>query len=123
MMLPFLELKEDEIDAECYKCGSIVSSDDVSDSYKIGLDKIEAYIHSKEHKNMLKKMLDNKDKDQIKSNTMQKFDLLCTKLSLENTFDAKNVFEFDESDMSENSVEDEIDCFEFVQNEAEPKKS
>ena len=95
MILYFLEFKEDEIDAECYKCESIVSSDDVSDSYKIGLDKIEAYIHSKEHKNMLKKMLDNKDKDQIKSNTMQKFDSLSIKLSSKNTFHAENVSEFD----------------------------
>ena len=44
MIFPFLEFKNDEIDADCYKCESIVSSDDVSDSYKIGQDKIEAYI-------------------------------------------------------------------------------
>ena len=57
MILPFLEPKEDEIDVDCYKCESIVSSNDVSDSYKIGLDKIEAYIKSKEHKAMLKQIL------------------------------------------------------------------
>ena len=95
MILPFLELKEDKIDAEWYKCESIVSSDDVSESYKFGLDKIEAYIQSKEHKNMLKQMLDDKDKELIKYNNGKKFDSLCTKLSLENTFYAKNISEFD----------------------------
>ena len=71
---------------------------------------------------MLKKMLDENDKEHIKSNTVQKFDLLCTKLSSENTFNAENVSEFDESEMSEIYVEDEIDCSGFVQNEFEPKK-
>lgn len=78
-------MKEDEIDAECYKCESIVSSEEVSDSYQVGLDKIEAYIQSKDHKNMLKQALDEKDKDKIKSNIVQKFDL-CMKLSSENIF-------------------------------------
>ena len=38
MILPFLELKEDEISVDCYRCESIVSSDNVSDSYRIGLE-------------------------------------------------------------------------------------
>ena len=54
MILPFFELKEDEIDAEAYNCESVVSSDEVSPAYKIGLDKIESYIKSKEHKDMVK---------------------------------------------------------------------
>ncbi|XP_052627222.1 uncharacterized protein LOC128133731 [Lactuca sativa] len=82
MILPFIELKEDEIDTDCYECESIVSSDEVSDSYKIGLEKIEEHIKSKEHKNMVK---------QIKH------------------FNDENISEFDESDMSEISVGDEID--------------
>ncbi|XP_052626733.1 uncharacterized protein LOC111909749 [Lactuca sativa] len=90
-VLPFLELKEDEIHTDGYKCESIISSDE--------------------------------DKDQIKSDTLQKFDLLCNKLNLENTFNTGNVFEFDESDMSEIFVEDEIDCSVFVQNTEEPKKN
>lgn len=113
MILPFLELKDDKIDAECYRCESIVSSDDVSDSYKVGLNKIEAYIQSKEHKDMLKQILNEKDKEQIKFDTVQKFDSLCTKLSSENTFDTKNVFEFDESDISEISIDDEVDWSEL----------
>ena len=56
MILPFLEFKEDEIDDECYKCKSIVSSNHVSDSYRVGFEKSEEYIKSKEHKNMLKDM-------------------------------------------------------------------
>ena len=57
MILSFLELKEDEIDVECYKCESIASSYDVSDSYRVGLEKIEECIKSKEHKNMMKDIL------------------------------------------------------------------
>ncbi|XP_052621094.1 uncharacterized protein LOC111908797 [Lactuca sativa] len=76
MILPFLELKEDEIDADCYKCESIISSDETSEAYRIGLDKTENKIN-----------VDNKSK-----------------------FD-------DDSDMSEISVEDEVDCSEFVKNE------
>ncbi|XP_023729721.1 uncharacterized protein LOC111877429 [Lactuca sativa] len=107
---------EDEIDEECYKCDSRVSSEEVSHVYRVGLDKIEAYIQSKDHKNMLKQVLDEKDKDKNKSDTVQKFDSLCTKLSSKNTFDTNNVSEFDESDMSEISVEDEIDLRSPVQN-------
>ncbi|KAI3723670.1 hypothetical protein L2E82_35425 [Cichorium intybus] len=72
------KMKEDEIDADCYKCETIVSSDDVFDSYRVGLEKIE-------------------------------------KISL-------NVSEFDESEMSEISVEDEIDCSVFTKENEEPKK-
>lgn len=39
MILPFLKQIEDEIDAKYYKFESIVSSDDVSESYKVVLDK------------------------------------------------------------------------------------
>ncbi|KAI3510498.1 hypothetical protein L1887_17545 [Cichorium endivia] len=81
MILPFLELKEEEIDAECYKCETIVSSDEVSEAYRIGLDKIENYIQSKEHENMMK------------------------------------------DEMSKISVEDEVDCSAFVNNQSETKKN
>lgn len=68
-------------------------------------------------------MLDDKDKERTKSNIAQKFDSLCTKSSSKNTFDTENVSKFHESGMSEISIEDEIDCFAFVQNEAKPKKN
>ena len=58
-------MKEDEIDADCLKCESLVSSDEVSDAYKTRLDKNKYYIQSKEHKNILKKLIE-KDKEQIK---------------------------------------------------------
>ena len=57
MILPFLEMKDDEFDTDYFKRESIVSSDEVSDAYRIGLDKIESYIQSKDHKNMLKQIL------------------------------------------------------------------
>ncbi|KAI3740017.1 hypothetical protein L2E82_30433 [Cichorium intybus] len=57
MILPFLELKEDEVGAECYRCETIIISD------------------------------------------------------------------FDESEMSEISVEDEVDCSAFVNNSSESKKN
>ena len=47
MILPFLEFKEDEIDAEGYNCESIVSSDDVNPTYMYGLEKIDSFIKSK----------------------------------------------------------------------------
>ncbi|XP_023734201.1 uncharacterized protein LOC111882066 [Lactuca sativa] len=94
MILSFLELEEDEIDADCYNCESIFSSEETSDAYRVGLERIESYIMSKEHKNMLKQLLDEKDKKQI------------------------NTSEFDEdSGMSEISVEDKVDCSEFVKHE------
>ena len=72
---------------------------------------------------MLKKLLDEKDKEQIKSETVQKFDSLSTKLSSENKLDVKNVSEFDdESDMSKISIEDHTDCSEFVKTEPSPAK-
>ena len=57
MILHFLELKEDKIDVDCYKCESIVSSEEISDAYKYGLERIETYIKSKDHKSMLKQIL------------------------------------------------------------------
>ena len=81
MILPFLELKEDKIDADVYDCEVVVSSDEVSPGYKIGLDKIESFFQSKDHKDMLKNLLDENDKLKIKTETMQKFDSLNAKLS------------------------------------------
>ena len=62
MIMPFLELKEDETDAECYRCESIISSDETSDAYRVRLDKIESFIKSKDYKNTLKQLLDKKKK-------------------------------------------------------------
>jgi len=61
MILPFLELKEDVVDIDCFNCESIVSSDDVSDSYRIGLENIEKFIKSKENKSMIQTVLSEKD--------------------------------------------------------------
>lgn len=48
MILYFLELKEDEMDTECYRCESMVSfCECVSDSYRVRFEKIEEYIESK----------------------------------------------------------------------------
>jgi len=71
MILPFLELREDEIDFDCFNCESIVSSDDVSDSYRIGLEKIESFIKSKENKTMTKSILNDCDKSKIKSDSIE----------------------------------------------------
>ena len=58
MILPLLELKEDEIDVECYRCALVVSTNDsMSDAYKVGLEKIEEYSKSKENKNVMKNIL------------------------------------------------------------------
>mgnify|MGYP001549080572 FL=1 len=71
MILPFLEFKEDEVIAECE---SIMSSDEISVTYKYGLDKIETFIDSKEHKSMLKNLLGENDRLKIKSETIRTFD-------------------------------------------------
>ena len=55
------------------------------------------------------------DKLKIKTETVQKFDSLSTKLSSENKIDAENASELNEDDdKSEISVEDEVDCSEFI---------
>ncbi|KAI3700157.1 hypothetical protein L2E82_44776 [Cichorium intybus] len=123
MIFPFLELKEDEIDAECYRCETIVSSDDISDAYRIGLDKIENYIQSKEHKSMVKEYLPKNDKEEIKTATLKKFHSLSSKLNFEDTLNTENISDFDESKMSEISVEDEVDCSVFVNAQTETKRN
>ena len=65
---------------------------------------------------MLKDILTEEDKQEIKMSSMQKFDLLCKKLKSDNTLNFENISEFDENKMSEISVEDEIDCSSFVKN-------
>ena len=40
-----------------------------------------------------------------------------------NTLDYENISEFDESEMSEISIEEEVDCLDFVQNNIEAKKN
>ena len=68
-------------------------------------------------------MLNVTEKEEIKLTSLQKYESLCKKLSLENTLDYEKTFAFAESEMSGISVEDEVDCYEFVQNDVEPKKT
>ncbi|KAL7596937.1 hypothetical protein Lser_V15G31429 [Lactuca serriola] len=49
-------------------------------------------------------------------------DYIKFKEDKKNAHDHENISEFDESKISEISVEDEVDCLEFVQNNPEPKK-
>ena len=73
---------------------------------------------------MLKNLLDENDKLKIKTETIQKFDSSNAKLSSENKMNLETTSEFDEeSEMSEISVEDEIDCSEFLKIESEKAKS
>lgn len=98
MIFPFLGFKEDEVIAECE---SEVSSEETSMSYKIGLDKIETFIDSKEHKCMLKDILDENDRLKIKSNTIHSFDQSHAKLASDNKIDLESTSEFhEESKMS-----------------------
>mgnify|MGYP001600328177 CR=1 FL=1 len=48
----------------------IISFDESLEAYMIGLDKIESFIKSKDHKKMLKQLLDENDKKKIKTDTM-----------------------------------------------------
>ena len=124
MILPFLELKEDEIDAEAYNCESVVSSDEVSPAYKIGLDKIKSYIKSKDHKDILKNLLDENDRLKLRAETIQKFDSLNANLSSENKIDVENTSELNEDDdMSEISIEDLVDYSELAKNEPKSHKN
>ena len=73
---------------------------------------------------MLRNLLDENDKLNIKTETMHKFDSLSTKLSSENKMNVENSSEFDEdTDMSEISVEDEVNCSEFLKSKNKPEKS
>ena len=122
--MPFLELKEDKIDADCYNCESIVSSEETSYAYEVRLKRIENYIRSKDHENMLKQLLDENDNKQIKTDTVQKFDSLNANLSSEIKLNIESSDEFDEdSDMSDISVEDVIDCSKFVKIESQFAKA
>nr|KAJ0210411.1 hypothetical protein LSAT_V11C400174660 [Lactuca sativa] len=104
MILPFLEFKEDDVIAEFE---SEVSSEETSMSYRLGLDKIETFIDSKEHKSMLKDILDENDRLKIKTETIQTFDESNAKIVKDNKINLDNSSEFDvESEMSEISVED-----------------
>nr|KAJ0227036.1 hypothetical protein LSAT_V11C100049630 [Lactuca sativa] len=108
MILPFLEFKEDDVIAECE---SEVSSEETSMSYRLGLDKIETFIDSKEHKSMLKDILDENDRLKIKTETIQTFDESNAKIVKDNKINLDNSSEFDvECEMSEISVEDVVDC-------------
>lgn len=76
-MFPFLEYQDEEIDVECYKCESL------SDSYRVGLEKIEEFFISKENKFMMKDLLTEEDKQQIKKKSIDNYNLLWKKLNLE----------------------------------------
>ena len=58
--------------------------------------KIESYIKSKDHKDMLKNLLDENDKLKLRTETVQKFDSLNAKLSSENKIDVENASELNE---------------------------
>ncbi|XP_052621579.1 uncharacterized protein LOC128127195 [Lactuca sativa] len=92
----FLELKEDEIDVECYKCESIFSLNETSDAYKIGLDKIESFIKSKDHKDMLKNLIDENESDM--SEIYVEDDVDCSEFVKNGPLPVKDL-------ISENSVE------------------
>ena len=79
-----------------------MSSEDTSSLYRLGLDKIETFIDSKEHKSMLKNILDENDRQKIKTETIQTFDLSNAKIVQDNKINLDNSSEFDaESEMSE----------------------
>ena len=72
---------------------------------------------------MLKNLLDENDKLKINTETVQNFDSLSTKLSLEHKIDIDKTSESDEdNDMSDISIEDVVDCYEFVKTVPEPTK-
>ena len=72
---------------------------------------------------MLKNLLDENDRLKIKSETIQSFDSSNAKLISENKMNIENTSEFDEeSEMSEISVEDVVDCSEFMKSETENEK-
>ncbi|XP_052621713.1 uncharacterized protein LOC128127298 [Lactuca sativa] len=112
--------KEDEVIAECE---SIMSSEETSIPYKIGLEKIETFIDSKEHKCMLKLLLDENDKLKIKTETLKSFESSNAKLMTEHKINIGSTSEFDDkSETSEISVEDVINCSEFLKSETETEK-
>ncbi|KAL7609655.1 hypothetical protein Lser_V15G12997 [Lactuca serriola] len=117
------ESEDEEEDEVIVECESEVSSEETSSSYRLGLDKIETFIDSKEHKSMLKNILDENDRQKIKTETIQTFDLSNAKIVQDNKINLDNSSEFDaESEMSEILVEDEVDCSKFMKHETENEK-
>lgn len=121
-MLPFIELQDEEKDIDCYNCESLVSSDEsLSDSYKVGLEKLEELLKSKENKIMMNDVLTKEYKQQMKNNSIEKYNSLCQKLNLEENYSCVNDSRIDENEMCEISDEDEIDCSSFAKHVEEPK--
>ncbi|XP_052625810.1 uncharacterized protein LOC128132855 [Lactuca sativa] len=117
------ESEDEEEDEVIVECESEVSSEETSSSYRLGLDKIETFIDSKEHKSMLKNILDENDRQKIKTETIQTFDLSNAKIVQDNKINLDNSSEFDvESEMSEILVDDEVDCSKFMKHETENEK-
>lgn len=68
-MLPLLEFTMDEIYVDCYNCKSWVSPDQsFSNLYRVGQEKIEELLNSKEHELMKSDVFTKEDKQKIKQN-------------------------------------------------------
>lgn len=98
----------------------MISSDEsLSESYGVGLEKAGEFFKSKEIKIMVKDVLTEDDKKKIKNNSIEKYNCLCNKLNLEENHIYVIDSDFDESEISEISVEDEFNCYSFVETNVE----
>lgn len=99
------------------------SNESLSDSYKVGMEKIDEFLNPKENKMVINNILIEEDKQQIKQNSIEKYNSLCQKLKSKEKHNNMSDSNFDESDMSEISVEDKIDYSSFVKHFYESKNN
>ena len=118
------------IDEMSYDCESIVSSvvsanSYLSGTYKDGLDKFEEFMKNKEIKEMLNESLTKDEKSHIIKDLNESHESFCANLQsdcsepwVNNYVDAcLNDNDGYETDISEISIEEEVDCSSFVKTE------
>lgn len=69
----------------------------------------------------MKDTLTEEEKKQIQNNSNEKYILLCNKFNYGESWSFEIQYEFDEGETSKISVEDEINCSNFVLNNEKPK--
>ena len=129
-LLPFLELKLDNIDEMCYECEAIVGSQDALNvTYQYGLDKVDEFLSSEKMKKMVSETLTKEERHDIKIESKCQSDNFVK--SLDSSADFVSVKEWEEdsvadeeerdslSESSEISELEDLDCSSFIQKSIE----
>ncbi|XP_052621843.1 uncharacterized protein LOC128127401 [Lactuca sativa] len=124
----FVARKEDEnVTRRCLMVTAGVSTESEPEEPNLHEDKcfaakpVSEKINDCDH--LIQKILDENGKSKIKTETLKSFDSSNAKLMTEHKMNSDSTSKFDdESEMSEISVEDVIDCSEFLKSETKIEK-